>query len=94
MAQTDIERLSHLMLDEFGRVHKRFDEHDDRFDQLDAELINIRASLKQLRTELDDLRDKVDNITGYRKEIDHALERIATIEKYLDSQSTGWKHAA
>jgi hypothetical protein len=32
---------------------------------------------------LEDLRTKVDNITGYRKEIDHALERIASIEKHL-----------
>jgi predicted component of type VI protein secretion system len=33
--------------------------------------------LHTIRTELDDLQEKVDNITGYRKEIDHALERIA-----------------
>jgi hypothetical protein len=26
---------------------------------------------------------KVENILGYRKEIDHALERIAAIEKHL-----------
>ena len=83
MAQTDVERLSRLMLDEFGRVHKRFDDQDDRFDRLDAELTNVRATLKQLRSELDDLREKVDNITGYRREIDHALERITAIEKHL-----------
>ena len=33
--------------------------------------------------ELDDLSEKVDNILGYRKEIDHALERIGAIEKHL-----------
>jgi hypothetical protein len=27
--------------------------------------------------------DKVENIGGYRKEIDHALERIAAIERHL-----------
>lgn len=26
---------------------------------------------------------KFDNISGYRKEIDHALERIAVVEKHL-----------
>jgi uncharacterized FAD-dependent dehydrogenase len=31
----------------------------------------------------DDLREKVDNITGYRREIDHALERVTANEKHL-----------
>jgi hypothetical protein len=44
-----------------------------------------------MRSGLDDIAEKVDNITGYRKEIDHALERIGAIETYLDGQSTGWK---
>lgn len=87
---TDIERLSRLMLDEFGRVHKRLDKHDDRFDSIDQrfdkverELHDLRAELKSIRTELDDLADKVQNLIGYRKEIDHALERIAAIEHHL-----------
>jgi peptidoglycan hydrolase CwlO-like protein len=50
--------------------------HDQRFDNIDRELHSIR-------TELDDLQEKVDNITGYRKEIDHALERVTAIEKHL-----------
>jgi archaellum component FlaC len=90
MAQTDFERFTRLMLDEFGRIHDRldryddrFDQHDSRFDNIDAELRSMRAELKGIRTDLDDLREKVDNIHGYRKEIDHALERIALIEKRL-----------
>jgi len=83
MNQTDIERLSRLMLDEFGRVHERFDTQDERFDDLARELHAIRAELKSIRTELDDLLEKVDNITGYRREIDHALERIAALERHL-----------
>lgn len=97
MAQTDIERFTHLMLDEFGRVHERLDKHDERFNAIDqrfdtidqrfnvieSELRGIRAELKSIRTELDDLQEKVENITGYRKEIDHALERIAAIEQHL-----------
>jgi hypothetical protein len=29
------------------------------------------------------MMERVSNVTGYRKEIDHALERIAAIEKHL-----------
>jgi hypothetical protein len=90
MAQTDLERLSRLMLDEFNRIHERFDNHDDRFDQhdarfdnIDAELRSMRAELKGIRIDLDDLSEKVGNILGYRREIDHALERIAAIEKRM-----------
>ena len=90
MANTDIERLSRLMLDEFGRVHERFDSQDERFDTIDARLANhdqrfdnIDRELHSIRTELDDLHEKVENITGYRKEIDHALDRLAAIEKHL-----------
>jgi archaellum component FlaC len=90
MAQTDLERFTRLMLDEFGRVHERLDQHDDRFDKIDqrfnvieAELRTMHAELKTIRTDLDELREKVENIIGYRKEIDHALERIAAIEKRL-----------
>jgi archaellum component FlaC len=90
MAESDLERISRLMLDEFGRIHEHLEKHDERFDNIETQLSNmradlnsIRAELKGIRTELDDLREKVENITGYRKEIDHALERIAVIEKHL-----------
>jgi archaellum component FlaC len=91
MAQTDLERVTRLILDEFGRIHERldnfddrFDRYDNRFDNIEAELRSIRAELKGIRVELDDLRERVDNMLGYRKEIDHALERIAAIEKRID----------
>jgi hypothetical protein len=47
------------------------------------ELSPIRVELKSIRGDLDDLRGKVENIIGFQKEIDHALERIAAIEKHL-----------
>jgi hypothetical protein len=47
------------------------------------ELAPIRAELKSIRLDLDDLKEKVENVTGFHKEIDHALERIAKIEKHL-----------
>ena len=83
MADTDFDRLKRVMLGEFSRVHEQLDEHDERFDSVDAELRNIRAELKTIRSDLDDLSEKVENILGYRKEIDHALTRIAAIEKHL-----------
>jgi hypothetical protein len=41
------------------------------------------TALKEVRNELDDLSEKGENVSGFRDEIDHALERIAAIEKYL-----------
>ena len=46
------------------------------------ELAPIRSELKSIRRDLDDLREKVENVIG-QKEIDHALERIAAIERHL-----------
>src|ERR1700674_5787988 len=50
------------------------------------ELAPIHAELKSIRRDLDDLREKVENVIGFRKEIDHALERIRAIEKHLRSE--------
>jgi len=44
---------------------------------------SIESELKAIRRDLDDLREKVENVSGFRKEIDHALDRIAAIEKHL-----------
>jgi chromosome segregation ATPase len=94
---TDFDRLTRVILSESSRVHERFDEHDERFNEIEGklgehdgrfnhiyeDLRHIGAELKQLRTELDDLTEKVGNMTGYRKEINHALTRIAATEKHL-----------
>ena len=47
------------------------------------ELKPIRAELSSIRRDLDGLSTKVENMSGFSKEIDHALERIARIEKHL-----------
>jgi uncharacterized membrane protein len=44
---------------------------------------SISNELTSIRRDLEALTDKVDNIVGLPKEIDHALERIAAIEKHL-----------
>jgi chromosome segregation ATPase len=83
MAQTDLERFTRLVLDEFKSVHTKLDKHDERLDSMDQRLGNIERELRSIRTDLDVLHEKVENVLGYRKEIDHALERIAAIEKRL-----------
>ena len=50
---------------------------------LSEQVAGIERDLKTIRRELNELTERVENIAGYRKEIDHALERIATIEKHL-----------
>jgi chromosome segregation ATPase len=50
---------------------------------LGDQVASIERDLKQIRRDLYELGDKVENIGGYRKEIDHALERIAAIERHL-----------
>lgn len=51
--------------------------------KLSEQIYGIEQELKSIRIDLEDLRTKVENITGYRKEIDHAFERIAAIEKHI-----------
>jgi len=50
---------------------------------LSEQVAGIERDLKQIRRDLYDLADRVENIAGYRKEIDHALDRIAAIEHHL-----------
>ena len=50
---------------------------------LAGQLTSMERELKVIRRDLDDLREKVENVSGFRKEIDHALERVAAIEKHL-----------
>jgi tetrahydromethanopterin S-methyltransferase subunit G len=76
MAETDVERLSRLMLGEFSRVHERFDQIDQNFANLSSEVTAIHRRLATLE-------EAVDNISGFAKEIDHLLTRVAEIEKHL-----------
>jgi predicted component of type VI protein secretion system len=55
----------------------------DDFAGMSEQIAGIERELKAIRRDLDDLRAKVENVTGFQKEIDHALERIAAIEKHL-----------
>jgi predicted nucleic acid-binding Zn-ribbon protein len=83
MVDTDIERLSRLMLDEFKRVHERFEAIDTRFDTLDAKLSDIETELRDIRGRLEALEEAAQNTAGFTKEIDHLLKRVVVIEKHL-----------
>jgi predicted phage-related endonuclease len=50
---------------------------------LAEQVSSIERDLKAIRRDLNDLIEKVENIAGYRKEIDHAFDRITAIEKHL-----------
>ena len=43
----------------------------------------LRAEVADVRRNVEELKSRADNSAGYSKEIDHALERIAAIEKHL-----------
>jgi tetrahydromethanopterin S-methyltransferase subunit G len=93
MVVTDLERFSRIVLDEFKCVHERFDAVDTRFeriearlDSIDGRLTNIEREIADIHRRLDALEELVDSQSGYAKEIDHLLRRIAAIEKHLGLQ--------
>jgi peptidoglycan hydrolase CwlO-like protein len=68
--------------DMLAHVVKHMATKDD-IANLGEQLTSVERELKSIRRDLDDLREKVENVSGFQKEIDHALERIAAIEKHL-----------
>jgi tetrahydromethanopterin S-methyltransferase subunit G len=93
MAATDLERFSRIVLDEFQRVHERFDALEGRFDRVDGRfdtveqrLINIEHEVTAIHRRLDELEELVASHAGFAKEIDHLLKRVAAIEKHLGLQ--------
>jgi len=89
MATTEIQELSEFIHDHMATKEDLADlatKDDVRAivsNALDESLKPINLELSAIRRDLDALSQKVENMTGYRKEIDHALERIAAIEKHL-----------
>ena len=56
---------------------------NDRLDKIETRLGSLEREVAAIRRDLDELSEKVDNAVGFRKEIDHALERTGAIEKHL-----------
>ena len=81
MKETDIEHFSRIMLDEFNRVH-------DRFDAIGAQFGDLREEVRVIRNQLDEFEKASRNFAGFAKEIDHLLGRIKAIEKHLGLHSS------
>jgi hypothetical protein len=81
----DIDKFSRIVLDEFGRVHERLDQIGQRFDN---RLLGLGSEIRSIHRELDALSHAVGNMTGFSKEIDHLLHRVAAIEKHLGLTSS------
>jgi hypothetical protein len=56
---------------------------DFRHTKLGISIASIERKLTSIKRDLERRQDDVRNVTGYRKEIDHAFKRIAAIEKHL-----------
>ena len=73
--------------EELGATNKELksfrQEFDDFRDETRQNFREIRAELADIRRDVEELKSRADNSAGYSKEIDHALERIAAIEKHL-----------
>lgn len=74
--ESDVEKLSRIMLDEFKRVH-------DRFDAMETQFSNLASEVATIHRRLDSLEETVGNVAGFAKEIDHLLKRVGAIEKHL-----------
>ena len=51
--------------------------------EIKSEVQQIRVELKDIRQRLDVLESSVHSVSGFAKEIDHLLERVAAIEQHL-----------
>jgi chromosome segregation ATPase len=79
------EMLTHVVehmatKEDVARLDLRLDKVEMRLTAVETRLTSIESELRSIRRDLDDLREKVENVLGFRKESDHALERIAAID--------------
>ena len=91
--EKEFERFTRIVLDEFRRVHERFDAMDERFvavesrlDAIESRLSNIETELRDIHRRLDVLEEAARNYSGFTKEIDHLLKRVSAVEKHLGLQ--------
>jgi hypothetical protein len=90
MTETDFERFSRIILDEFKRMHERFDRVEagsdgiaNRLAGIDQRLADLGQEITIIHRQLDALEGLVQSHSGFAKEIDHLLQRVAAIEKHL-----------
>lgn len=73
-------RLEMATKDDLNSFRQEFRDFRDETRQNFRE---IHAELADIRRDVEELKSRADNSVGYSKEIDHALARIARIEKHL-----------
>ena len=69
--------------DEYRELKSFRQEFNDFRDATRQNFREVHAELADIRRDVEELKSRADNSAGYSKEIDHALERIAAIEKHL-----------
>jgi predicted nucleic acid-binding Zn-ribbon protein len=77
-----VERGFVAVADDIADVKSKMATKDD-IANLGGQLTSVERELKSIRRDIDDLKARVENVSGFQKEIDHALERIAATEKHL-----------
>jgi len=88
MSEDDFERFTRIVLDEFKRVHQRFDTIDVQLGRFEYRITNIETELGEVWRPLDRLEAAAKNVSGFTKEIDHLLKRPEAIEKHLGLESS------
>ena len=87
--ETTLEEIGGMLTHVVGHMAtkdelKEFRDEFKEFGEGTAENFHaLRTEVADIRRDLEYLRSRVDNATGYSKEIDHALSRIARIERHL-----------
>jgi predicted nucleic acid-binding Zn-ribbon protein len=67
----------------FEAIDRRFDAVDARFDAIENRLTSIETELRDIRQRIEFLEQAAHNASGFAKEIDHLIQRVASIEKHL-----------
>jgi len=86
-----------MTLNELGNMMSFVVEHmatKEDIADVRKDIADIREELKDIKARLKDIEEAVKDHAGHSKEIDHALERIAAIERHLGIHSEKNKSAA
>lgn len=70
----------------FDGVDARFDGIDSRFDRLENEVREMRREFAQQLIEVRADIERLQHVTGYAKEIDSLMSRVATLEEAFRKQ--------
>ena len=73
-----------VILQAIGNLDQSLTSLKQSFNEFRSE---VRNELREIRADIRELQERVDNVTGYRKEIDHLIERVAAIEKRLEARA-------